>query len=163
MALSLARLRELLNYDPETGRFTWRVNGNNGIRKGAIAGCLDQTSGRFRICIDRKLHHASRLAVLWMTGEYPPQNVDHANCNPADNRWINLRPASQSQNLGNMRRPKHNTSGYKGVTWQAGKYIAKLGRRNFYLYLGRFDRAEDAHAAYVAAAKKYFGEFARAG
>ena len=96
-----------------------------------------------------------------MTGR---QSVaDHINNDPSDDRWSNLREATASQNGANKRAQSNKMySNLKGVTWQAGRYLAQIGVDGQNIYLGRFDRAEDAHAAYVVAAKKYFAEFARA-
>jgi hypothetical protein len=162
MAVSFARLRALLDYDPKTGRFTWRRNGlGRFMRKGAIAGTL-RKNGYRQICIDQTIYMAGRLAIFWMTGEWPPEVSDHINRAPDDNRWSNLRPATMSQNGANS---IDRLSGVplKGVTWdkRVGQYQAQIRVNYRNVFLGRFDRAEDAHAAYVAAAKHYFGDFAR--
>jgi len=90
-------------------------------------------------------------------------SVDHINGDRLDNRRANLRIATQFQNVGNMRLPSHNTSGFKGVSWdRANKkwrsVIHPLGRQ---LTLGRFDDSRDAARVYDEAAIKYFGPFAR--
>jgi hypothetical protein len=91
------------------------------------------------------------------------KDCDHANENTLDNRRLNLRPSSNSQNHANMGRSKSNTSGYKGVTWHAKrrKWQAGIGVMGRFIYLGIFDRKEDAALAYNEAARKYFGEFAQ--
>ena len=157
------QLKTALHYNPKTGTFTWRVNGlNQHQREGKQAGC-PTPDGRFVIGIRGKRYLASRLAVFYMTGRWPRNQVDHINCDAADNRWCNLRQATSSQNLHNMR-IKNNKVGLKGVVLctYTGRYRARIrvGYRN--VHLGRFDTPEEAHAAYVVAAKKYFGEFARA-
>ena len=165
MALSQARLRELLHYDPKTGRFTWRADRCGGfIPRGAVVGWIDKsTGGRRRITLDRVTYHASRLAVLWVTGRLPSKNVDHINGNCGDNRWINLREATQSQNLGNSRATRGRALP-KGVHWdkQNNRYLAQITVKRRNIFLGRFPTARAAHVAYMAAARKYFGEFARA-
>ena len=90
------------------------------------------------------------------------QSVDHKNGDSLDNRRSNLRVASQTQNMQNVGVTKSNTSGYKGVNWNmaASKWHARIRVDGKRLHLGLFESAEDAHAAYVAAAKKYHGEFA---
>jgi hypothetical protein len=90
-------------------------------------------------------------------------DVDHRNGDSLDNRRANIRLATTAQNCQNVRRNSRNTSGFKGVSWSARhrKWIAKIkacGRQRF---LGLFDRAGDAHAAYCAAAVELHGEFAR--
>lgn len=91
-------------------------------------------------------------------------DIDHKNGNRLDNRRCNLRVCTRSQNQQNRRMMSNNTSGYKGVCWdtQAGKFRARIhllsGKS---VYLGVFDKAEDAGMTYNAAAIKHFGEFAR--
>ena len=99
-----------------------------------------------------------------MTGEWPKNFVDHVNTTADDDRWENLRDATSSQNGGNCSLSRANTSGLKGAfysetrrNWQAA--IRVHGRL---IYLGRYPSAQRAHAAYLAAAVKHFGEFARA-
>lgn len=91
------------------------------------------------------------------------RNVDHKNMNRLDNRRENLRPCTQSQNLANSKKRPHNTSGFKGVNWHTGTkaWAARLGFQNKRIHLGYFKTAEEAARAYDAAAKQYFGEFAR--
>jgi hypothetical protein len=158
--VTAARLRELLDYDPATGRFTWRKwRGGRGTT-GSIAGAL-QPHGYHRIRIDGKYYYRSRLAVLWMTGKLPNQQVDHANGNSDDDRWSNLRQSTQSQNMGNSRPRKRKLP--KGVSWirNRGLYRAQLQVNYRRIKIGCFDTIEEAHAAYCAAARKHFGRFAR--
>jgi hypothetical protein len=157
-------LRKLVHYDPTTGIFRWLVDGRNQYqRKGRPVGCLTP-DGRIFVRIEGSRYVASRLAFLYMTGRWPSAQIDHRNSDATDNRWKNIREASHSQNNANRRLEKKNRSGFKGVSWCAftGRWRAQIGFNGRHIRLGRFDTREDAHAAYVAAAKKYFGEFARA-
>lgn len=88
--------------------------------------------------------------------------VDHINHNTLDNRKENLRVVSYAQNLYNMRTPKDNTSGYKGVSWDKAteKWIAYIRKHGILKYLGRFLKVEEAASAYNTAAEKFFGEYA---
>lgn len=153
-----ARVRELLRYDPETGRFTWR----SGPKIGSEAG---SRGGRYaQIMIGKKNYLAHRLAWLYVHGYVPPQEVDHVNGNPRDNRIENLRLASKSQNAQNQRRSAKNSSGHKGVSWsrhkQRWRAAIKVGSRS--IHLGYFRDPARAAEAYRHAAAGYFGEFARA-
>ena len=161
--LTARRLRALLNYSPRTGRFTWRIDRGFTARTGTVAGAIKSNRYRY-ICVDYVQYLTSRLAVLYMTGRWPKRIVDHINGNKADDRWLNHREADYSQNAANGRIHKDKQkSAFKGVFWDKNrnKYLASIGVNYRIINLGRFDTAEEAHAAYVTAAKKYFGEFAR--
>jgi hypothetical protein len=157
--ITQSRLKELLNYDPETGVFTWAVK-RAAVKPGDIAGCTSE--GYWLIKVHGKMYQAHRLAWLWVHGAFP-EMIDHINGVTSDNRLCNLRAATNSQNQANSRMRVNNTSGHKGVVWdkQCRKWAARINVRNRRLYLGVFDNIDAASAAYSAAAKKYFGEFAR--
>jgi hypothetical protein len=88
--------------------------------------------------------------------------IDHVNGDPADNRLENLRLATHQQNLCNKRRGRNN-SGLKGVYLRPnGKFTASVAFNQRSFYLGCFDTAGEAHAAYAFAAARLHGEFARA-
>lgn len=162
-ALTQNRLREVLNYDPETGEFVRKISVTYNALAGDQAG--NKTgNGYLEIRVDGRSYLAHRLAWLYMTGAMPDQQIDHKNRIKIDNRWSNLRAASQSQNLANIRRHKDNKSGFKGVSRSRvhGKYHAHIRINGKNRYLGTFSDPADAHAAYVSAAMKAFGEFARA-
>ena len=154
--LTRARLRELLHYDKATGEFRWLERVGNEVRPGPVAGTVD-------IRVQGRHYSAHQLAYLYMTGRWGRPMIDHRDGNSTNNRWSNLRLATASQNNANRRLPGHNTSGYKGVVychksrrWRG--FIRYRGRVN---YLGSFATPEAAHAAYVAAAPKVHGKFAR--
>lgn len=87
--------------------------------------------------------------------------VDHLNGNGLDNRRLNLRQATHSQNAMNRGMRSDNTSGYKGVGLRRGAWTAEIYVHGVQHYLGRFLSAEEAARAYDAAAAELFGEFAR--
>lgn len=162
--ITAEELRSALHYEPETGVFSWRENRGSVMKAGDEAGTLNPQGYRF-IRLGGRTYRAHRLAWLYMTGKWPEEDVDHINRIPGDNSWANLRAATRSQNCANQRTPKHNTSGFKGVTrarckdrWEA--HIIVKGKK---IYLGRYDSPEQAHAAYVAGAAKLCGEFANPG
>jgi hypothetical protein len=89
--------------------------------------------------------------------------TDHANADGLDNRRANLRPADHSQNHGNTRLQKNNTSGFKGVSWckRSRRWRALINRNGRQAYLGVFATAEEAARTYDAAAMAAWGEYAR--
>ena len=108
-------------------------------------------------------YKAHRLAWLYMTGEWPTGFIDHINGNRADNRYANLRSASRTENLANStvyRAGKDTPKGVRQVP--GGKWTARIQKNNQPIFLGRFDTADAAAAAYRTAAVNLFGDFARA-
>ena len=152
--LTRARLRELLHYDRDTGEFRWWKRVGDEVRLGEKAGYLE-------ICIDERWYQAHQLAWRYMTGRWCRPVIDHRDGDATNNRWTNLRRATPSQNTANGRRPPTNTSGYKGVSLFRGRWRAFICHKGRSINLGTLTTPEAAHAAYVAAARKLFGEFAR--
>jgi hypothetical protein len=92
--LTAERLRELLDYDPETGVFTRRITTGRNRRWKAgdkVSGRPSATTGYLGIGIGKRRYAAHRLAWLWMTGEWPKNLMDHRDCDRTNNRWVNLR------------------------------------------------------------------------
>lgn len=149
--ITQSRLKELLHYDPDTGVFTWLVS-RQRIRCGDVAGCI-RSDGYRKIGVVGKPYQAHRLAWLYMTGSWPKDGTDHRNGVKDDNRWDNLREATQCENNQNMAIPSTNTSGFMGVSWdaQAGKWKAAIGIAGRVKNIGRFTTPEAAHAAYLSA------------
>lgn len=162
--LTQRRLKDVLHYDPETGAFTWRVMTSNRVKVGDAAGCTFQTGNYRGLCIgvDGAVYAAGRLAWLYVHGAWPVE-VDHRDGNPLNNRQDNLRECTHAQNQKNVPRPSHNTSGFKGVYWckQSQKWRARIAIDGKCKHLGLFITAEEAGAAYDAAAVANHGEYAR--
>lgn len=95
----------------------------------------------------------------------PPDgyDTDHVNGNKLDNRKCNLRVCTRSQNNANMGKPSHNTSGYRGVSWdkRANKWLAKLTCDSKAILSKHFDNKMDAVNAYNLAMINVFGSFAK--
>lgn len=154
--VTASRLKEVLHYDPVTGIFRWLVNISTCNRIGDEAGTL-RSDGYIRIQIDGERRYASQWAHLYMTGELPTCEIDHEDRSRSNNAWHNLRPATKSQNCAN--RPRRNSGLPRGVTRNRHKFVAQMRVRGETRYLGIYDTAEEAGAAYLAAAQKEHGEF----
>ena len=160
--LTAEQVRAALHYDPETGVFIWLATRSNRAIIGTEAGnthILKNGMVYRRIGFNGKNYVAHRLAWLWMTGEWPPFQIDHEDGDGLNNRITNLRPATNAQNSHNKRKYSNNTSGFKGVSWhkQVGRWQAKI----LNTYIGMYDTPEEAHAAYCLAAQERFGQYAR--
>jgi hypothetical protein len=114
--------------------------------------------------LDNRSYRASRLAWLYMSGAWPDQLIDHINGDTSDDRFVNLRPASQSENHVNSCVASHNTSGLKGVNFykRYGKWRAFIQKEGKQIHIGYFDTIQEAYDARVSKAQELFGEFARA-
>lgn len=151
--LSQADLKSVLSYNQKTGLFTWAIKTCN-INIGDIAGCQNNR-GYIAIRINNVTYLAHRLAWLYVTGKWPEQGIDHVNRITNDNRFSNLREATTFQNHQNRNKPKHNTSGFKGVHFNksANKWQARIGFNGKRKHLGLFDSPEIAYQTYIEAAK----------
>lgn len=150
-------LKTLLNYDPNTGLFTWKIPKKG--RKVNAGGM--RKDGYYRICINYKRYLSHRLAWLYVYGEFPDKCIDHINLNPSDNRICNLRLATIAENGINRKLQLNNTSKFKGVRFveNRNKWMARITVNNKMIYLGIFVNIKDAALAYKKAALKYHKQF----
>lgn len=159
-SLTHARLCEVLDYEALTGAFRWKIRPCRNVFPGSIAGSFTW-EGYIEIGIDKVRYRAHRLAWLYVHGNWPAY-LDHKNGVKSDNRISNLREATIQQNGANRRINYNNPSGFKGVSaGHNGKWYASLSKRRKRVFFGTFDTKVEAHAAYIAAAREHFGEFAR--
>ena len=161
----LSLLHKLLEYNPDTGVFTWMVErGGRTARVGSPAGSTDKR-GYKSIRINRRIYYAHRLAWLYVTGENPSLQIDHINGNRSNNRMSNLREATSAENNYNVSIPERNTSGIKGVSWdkKSQKWRAQISVEGSHLYLGLFRSIEDAAEVVREARCRLHGEFANHG
>lgn len=155
--LTQSRLRELLDYNPETGEFVWKCAPDMhpraiGRLQGRKAGSPNG-QGYLAIKVDGVLRGAHRLAWLYVHGSFPAGQIDHINRTRDDNRIANLRDVTCSQNNHNVGLKKSNSSGCPGVYFDKSrrKWAAAIRDDGPKKLLGRFENIADAAAAYAAA------------
>jgi len=159
----LELVHKLLDYDPEKGSFYWKDNRGRKGCMGKQAGSPHK--GYVSIHINGKDYMAHRLAWLICNGQDPgSKQIDHINGDKSDNRFANLRLATNSQNACNRSVSARNTSGFKGVSYSRKKQAWKADVRinGATQHLGYFATPELAHMAYCKAAAELHGDFARA-
>jgi len=149
--LSQERLKELLNYDCETGVFTNKVN-RGRVRAGDVAGAT-QAVGYVIIGVDGTRYYAHRLAWLYTHGCWPAELIDHKDGDKSNNRIGNLREANDGQNNENRCEAKvNNMSGLMGVSRHVdGLFFSRISVNKKKRHLGYFKTAEEAHQAYLKA------------
>jgi hypothetical protein len=162
--ISAEHLRATLDYNPSTGALTWRRRSDapalwNAKCAGKQAGYLHHR-GYVHLEIHGKYYAAHRIVWLWVYGEWPGE-IDHINGIKNDNRIINLRICTRSQNCQNTKRREWAAAGIKGVYRNKNRWTSAITISGVRHYLGNFATPEEAGAAYAAAAKRLFGEFAR--
>lgn len=152
-AITHKELLARFSYSPETGLFTRLSNGR----------VMTPNSGRYlQFVVAGRNHYAHRLAWLYTHGTWPVEVIDHINGDTRDNRISNLREATRGQNQANQRISRASASGLKGVRRHgAGRWCAAITENKRQIHLGTFGTPEEAHQAYVQAAKRIFKEFAR--
>lgn len=155
------RIRGLLDYDPETGRFTWRVDRRGRAKAGSEAGGLDKSTGYMQLALS---HEGVRLRVLlhrlawwYVTGGWPKGEVDHLNGIRTDNRWCNLRDGTKQLNMQNQRRARRDSlTQVQGVQFhrRVGKFHARITVDGRDRSLGYFSSADEAGHAYLEAKRR---------
>jgi len=155
--LTQERLKEILNYNSDTGEFTWLIYANrNGAHIGDKAGCISHY-GYIIIGIKNRDYRAHRLAWLYIYGEWPKDQIDHINGVRFDNRINNLRSVTNAINGKNQRIRDCNTSGVCGVYWDKSrkKWAAEIIVNHKKIYLGRYHNIKDAAIARKNGEAKY--------
>jgi hypothetical protein len=155
MELTQSYLKSVLYYEPETGEFTFLLHSRKA-KIGSLAGCIDRRGYRV-IRMGKKNYSLHRLAFLYMTGWFPPYEVDHVNGVRHDNRWANLRAVTARENMKNRQLSKNNTSGIIGVGWhsRSNKWQAYIAIDGALHHLGRFSDKSAAINARKEAEKKH--------
>ena len=159
--LTQAQLQSILNYNSDTGIFTWKISksGNKGIN--SLAGCLHKKSKYYYICINYKHYKLHRLAWLYVYGEWP-NIIDHIDGNPSNNKISNLRNCNRQENMCNQKLRKDNTTGVKGIRFaKHGKWRVLITSKKIKNHIGYFDDFFEACCAAYSARNKLHGNFVR--
>lgn len=150
-------LHDNLAYDESTGVFTWKVRPAMNIKAGSVAGRKDK-QGRWGINIKNKKYSSSRLVWLYVHGVWPPDGlqVDHINRNPGDNRLVNLRCVTGSENCMNRTyrhgingEPRHASFLKKANKWQAQAMINQ--KLHYFGVYETFEEARQVSLSNIAA------------
>jgi hypothetical protein len=149
-----ARVRELLNYDPETGIFTRKVRTAQRHQVGDRADFLVTSGGAkgyYRLTFDSQRFLAHRVAWLYINGAWPEFDIDHKNGRKHDNRICNLRDIPNRINRQNIQGPRsdNKASGVLGVTLHQGRWRSRIQIDGKAVELGSFDTKDGAHEAYL--------------
>ena len=153
--ITVDEAKELLNYNPLTGVFSWALS-RRGCRKGDQAGYCDGKGYR-QICLKRHKHIAEhRLAWFMVYGKWPRSCIDHINGVRDDNRIENLREATVAENGQNLAR-KNNKTGYSGVRYhsRSGTWVARITVNRREIYLGHANTPKAAHLLYLAGKREH--------
>lgn len=153
--LTAARLREVLHYDPATGVFIRRIATSNSVQVGDVVGS-PHSRGYLEASVDGHSCLLHRLVWLYMTGAWPDDGIDHRDGDKRNNRWLNLRDATQQLNAENVRVARaHNRTGVLGVTrLPSGRFRASIGVNRRLKHLGVFDSTAEASCVYLAAKRR---------
>ncbi|BCM87779.1 HNH endonuclease [Methylobacterium indicum] len=161
--LDIVKLKSVLNYNPDTGIFTYLVK-RGPMMPGQQAGRVTKDGYRV-IQFDGREWMEHILAWAYVHGELPPPpfEIDHRDLVKSNNRISNLRLATAAQQQANTRARSHSKSGLKGVWWSKSrkKWISNIRLNGKSIYLGQYNTAEEASLAYSNASKSLYGEFAR--
>jgi hypothetical protein len=162
MAPSLTKetIDKILHVDPLTGEITRKRT--NGVGKAGMRAGTIVENGYRHLRVDGHRALAHRLMWFYVHGYWPRAEVDHINGDRDDNRISNLRLCCRSENNMNSGIPRHNTSGFKGAYFSTRRdhWVAEILVHRTKKYLGSFGSAAEAGAAYQAAAKEFYGDFA---
>ena len=155
--ITFEEAKELFIYDRDAGIIKWRRRTSHRQRSDLVTGYTGR-DGYMRICFKGRTYRAHRIAMLLAYGFYGDGlEVDHINHVRNDNRLVNLRFVTGSDNHRNQSRHSNNTTGVTGVTYDKAKrkYMAQISVDGVYINLGRFVSLEEAAKARKDADIKY--------
>lgn len=143
-----SRVREVFLYEPRTGLLLKRAA---SASSGRVAGHVSNR-GYLVVQFDGYRTTAQRVIVAYMTGHWPTDDVDHIDGDRVNNKWLNLRVVTRSENNQNVISARcDSTHGLRGVSRTNGVFFARIAVGGQVHYLGTFPTALDAHLAYIDA------------
>jgi hypothetical protein len=167
-------LRQLIDYDPETGALVWRVRGVSFFTDGKKSAIQSMrrwntryagkaalnykgTAGYFKGVIFGEAYLAHRVAWAIYSGSWPGNEIDHINGDRLDNRIANLRSATRQENGKNVSIGSRNTSGTIGVHWEKRtlRWVAQIHKNGKNKFIGRFKSKDEAIEARAKASAEY--------
>ena len=156
-------LRQLIDYDPETGALVWRVRdvsfftdgGKSAIHSMRVWNAIYANkpalsykglNGYFQGGILGRPYRAHRVAWAIYSGAWPEHEIDHINGKRSDNRIANLRSATSQENSKNRAISIKNTSGATGVSWREdhSRWVASIHKNGKPKYIGSFKSKDEA-------------------
>jgi hypothetical protein len=153
--ITVDEVREAFDYNEETGELIWKIKPCKKVGIGVVAGSYDKNGYR-RLGYKSKNYFIHRLVWAYVHGKFPPNDIDHIDGNPANNKIGNLRAVSHEENLKNSKLHKNNTSGVAGVSkYKSLGWIACIGISGKKVHLGCFDDFFEACCARKSAESKY--------
>lgn len=156
--LNYSRAKELFNYDPDTGKLYWKKSTSNRVHAGTEAGNVFGTRIKYmQTSVDGVKMLVHRIAWLLMTGKMPKFEIGHEDGDGLNNKWMNLKDVTSSENNQNLSKRSDNSSGFTGVARHSTstKWVAQAQLKGKYIYGGMFEKIEDAVEARRTLNKKF--------
>lgn len=162
--ITVDELRSLVDFDPCSGRMTWRPRSNNAWNAryaGKAAFVTKDSCGYMRSSVNSRIVYAHRAVFALTHGRWPNGDVDHIDRNRSNNKPSNLREATRDQNLKNVT-SRGSTSQFLGVSWDKVRsmWTVRIRINGKPKSLGRFESEIEAAKAYDVAAISEYGEYA---
>ena len=160
--ISQSEIKDLVDYDPDSGQMVWRYRRPemfdtkracaawNTKNAGKVAGSINHYGYR-QLSIKPKVYLVHRLAALYMTGKFPQDDTDHINGDRADNRWVNLRFVTRSENNKNMKKRERPLPMGVHFVKKTGRYKAVISRT----HIGIYGTVEEAKSARIEAERSH--------
>lgn len=154
----LEDLKRQMHYDPETGKLTWLIS-KKGVTQGRQVSPRPTNDGYLQCVFNGKHYYQHVLIWFYQTGEWPKDCIDHINRERADNRWGNLREATQTQNLYNSTGALNKT-GYKNITETKWGWVVTTRVNKKATNFGTYKTLDEAVEVAKRVRQDVHGEFA---